>query len=193
MGCCKRPPKMPSKRGVSRAEIAAHAFECSMGGFGAIQGPRRKILSGTDGLTPASEVDWDDVPRSGQFTLLISSSEPSHLEKTDLGHASALLTSFHNRAVSGEPQPSGASWRSFSDCEGQNTCHTIVSVSMLNKLGTAISKSSKTSLMLHCGHEKGRSRCRCRAWEFIDQKRRRTRAQARPAPVKTPAQMVWRR
>ena len=45
MGCCKRPPKMPSKTGVSRAEIAAHAFECSAGsrgGFGAIQGPRRE-------------------------------------------------------------------------------------------------------------------------------------------------------
>ena len=25
MGCCKRPPKMPSKTGVSRAEIVAHA------------------------------------------------------------------------------------------------------------------------------------------------------------------------
>ena len=31
MECCKRPPKMPSKTGVSRAEIAAHAFECSVG------------------------------------------------------------------------------------------------------------------------------------------------------------------
>jgi hypothetical protein len=31
MEYCKRPPKMPSKRGVSRAEIAAHAFECSVG------------------------------------------------------------------------------------------------------------------------------------------------------------------
>jgi len=31
MECCKRPPKMPSERGVSRAEIAAHAFECSVG------------------------------------------------------------------------------------------------------------------------------------------------------------------
>jgi hypothetical protein len=41
MGCCKRPPKMPSKMGVSRAEIAAHAFECSIAsldGFRAIQG-----------------------------------------------------------------------------------------------------------------------------------------------------------
>ena len=31
MECCKRPPKMPSKTGVSPAEIAAHAFECSVG------------------------------------------------------------------------------------------------------------------------------------------------------------------
>ena len=31
MGYCKRPPKMPSKAGVSPAEIAAHAFECSIG------------------------------------------------------------------------------------------------------------------------------------------------------------------
>ena len=31
MECCKLPPKMPSKTGVSRAEIAAHAFECSVG------------------------------------------------------------------------------------------------------------------------------------------------------------------
>ena len=31
MECCKRPQKMPSKTGVSRAEIAAHAFECSIG------------------------------------------------------------------------------------------------------------------------------------------------------------------
>ena len=31
MESCKRPPKMPSKTGVSRAEIAAHAFECSVG------------------------------------------------------------------------------------------------------------------------------------------------------------------
>ena len=31
MECCKRPPKMPSKTGVSRAEIAAHAFECGVG------------------------------------------------------------------------------------------------------------------------------------------------------------------
>ena len=45
MGCCKRPPKMPSKTGVSRAEIVAHAFECSLGskdGCEAVQGPRRK-------------------------------------------------------------------------------------------------------------------------------------------------------
>ena len=35
MECCKRPPKMPSKTGVSRAEIAAHAFECSIGSRGA--------------------------------------------------------------------------------------------------------------------------------------------------------------
>ena len=28
---CKRPPKMPSKTRVSRAEIAAPAFECSVG------------------------------------------------------------------------------------------------------------------------------------------------------------------
>ena len=34
MGCCKRPPKMPSKTGVSRAEIVAHAFECSLGSKG---------------------------------------------------------------------------------------------------------------------------------------------------------------
>ena len=26
-------PKMPSKTGVSRAEVAAHAFECSVGSF----------------------------------------------------------------------------------------------------------------------------------------------------------------
>ena len=31
MECCKLPPKMPSKTGVSRAEIAAHVFECSVG------------------------------------------------------------------------------------------------------------------------------------------------------------------
>jgi hypothetical protein len=31
MECCKRPQKMPSKTGVSPAEIAAHAFECSVG------------------------------------------------------------------------------------------------------------------------------------------------------------------
>ena len=31
---CKRPPKMPSKTGVSRAEIAAHVFECSLGSKG---------------------------------------------------------------------------------------------------------------------------------------------------------------
>ena len=30
MECCKRPPKMPRKKGVSRAEIAAHAFICSV-------------------------------------------------------------------------------------------------------------------------------------------------------------------
>ena len=32
MGCCKRPPKMPSKTGVLRAEIAAHAFKCVIAG-----------------------------------------------------------------------------------------------------------------------------------------------------------------
>ena len=32
MECCKLLPKMPSKTGVSRAEIAAHAFECSVDG-----------------------------------------------------------------------------------------------------------------------------------------------------------------
>ena len=30
----QRPPKMPSKTGVSRAEIVAHAFECSLGSKG---------------------------------------------------------------------------------------------------------------------------------------------------------------
>ena len=30
MECCKRPPKMPSKTGVSRAEVVAHAFERSI-------------------------------------------------------------------------------------------------------------------------------------------------------------------
>ena len=34
MECCKRPQKMLSKTGVSRAEIAAHAFECSIGSRG---------------------------------------------------------------------------------------------------------------------------------------------------------------
>ena len=34
MECCKRPLKMPSKMGVSRSEIAAHAFECSVGSKG---------------------------------------------------------------------------------------------------------------------------------------------------------------
>jgi hypothetical protein len=34
MGCCKRPPKMPSKTGVSRAEIVAHAFEGRVGSPG---------------------------------------------------------------------------------------------------------------------------------------------------------------
>ena len=31
MECCKRPQKMPSKTGVPRTEIAAPAFECSVG------------------------------------------------------------------------------------------------------------------------------------------------------------------
>ena len=62
MGCCKRPPKMPSKTGVSRAEIAAHAFECSVGskgdGFGAIHGRARnptrvKRIAFRDGLSSA--------------------------------------------------------------------------------------------------------------------------------------------
>ena len=41
----KRPPKMP-QTGVSPAEIAAHAFECSLGpkgGCEAVQGPRREM------------------------------------------------------------------------------------------------------------------------------------------------------
>ena len=38
MGCCRRPPKMPSKTGVSPAEIAAHAFECSVGSGGMASG-----------------------------------------------------------------------------------------------------------------------------------------------------------
>jgi hypothetical protein len=48
MECYKRPQKMPSKTGVPRGEIAAHAFECSVGSGGwlggwlrTIQGPRR--------------------------------------------------------------------------------------------------------------------------------------------------------
>ena len=31
MGWCRRPPKMPTKAEVSRAETVAHAFECSVG------------------------------------------------------------------------------------------------------------------------------------------------------------------
>ena len=45
MECCKRPPKMPSKTRVSRVEIVAHAFECSIAsvdGFRAIRGLRRE-------------------------------------------------------------------------------------------------------------------------------------------------------
>ena len=51
MECCKRPPKMPSKTGVSRAEIAAHAFECSVGSgvaseqFKAQDGRRLELLA----------------------------------------------------------------------------------------------------------------------------------------------------
>ena len=41
MECRKRPPKMPSKTGVSRAEIAAHAFECSVGSKGWLQSNSR--------------------------------------------------------------------------------------------------------------------------------------------------------
>ena len=41
MECCKLPPKMPSKTGVSRAEIAAHAFECSIGSRGLLRGNLR--------------------------------------------------------------------------------------------------------------------------------------------------------
>ena len=45
MECCKRPQKMPSKTGVSRAEIAAHAFECSIGSREA-----RNLLRNSDRL-----------------------------------------------------------------------------------------------------------------------------------------------
>ena len=36
----KHPLKMPSKQGVSRAEIVTHAFECSVGSKGMWTAPR---------------------------------------------------------------------------------------------------------------------------------------------------------
>ena len=46
MGCCKRPPKMPSKTGVSRAEIVAHAFECSLARLKGMVAKRFKAQDG---------------------------------------------------------------------------------------------------------------------------------------------------
>jgi hypothetical protein len=60
MECCKLPPKMPSKTGVSRAEIAAHAFECSVGSgvaseqFKAQDGRRLELLGPSP--VPASPI-----------------------------------------------------------------------------------------------------------------------------------------
>ena len=55
MECCKRPLEMPSKTGVPRAEIAAHAFECSVGsrgGFGPMPRARPPLNPNTSSNCP---------------------------------------------------------------------------------------------------------------------------------------------
>jgi hypothetical protein len=60
------PPKMPNKTGVSRAEIAAHAFECSVGSKGdALVHNANHPRVGTVHLPPRMSSDVDVVPNAG--------------------------------------------------------------------------------------------------------------------------------
>ena len=96
MECCKRAPKMPSKTGVSRAEIVTHAFECSVGSMGgceAIQGPRRGCdKKGAAAVTPRVGTD--------AFTLLIGVHSRNHRR---MPYRATLPVRSKRGAVQGSP------------------------------------------------------------------------------------------